>query len=80
MPPAYNRAITAPPGFAQFLPYSLYLTTNSNGDWDNPDTFSSGHLIATFRRAETPFDQIGPETPMCCPKAWFPYFTNHLRC
>lgn len=39
---------------------SLYLNTNPAGDWSNPDTFSSGQRIATFKRPESLFIQIGP--------------------
>jgi hypothetical protein len=39
---------------------SLYLNANPDGDWSNPDTFSSGQLIATFKRGESLFLQIGP--------------------
>jgi hypothetical protein len=41
---------------------SIYLNRNPNGDWNNPDTFSTGQLIATFRRGESVFVQIGPES------------------
>jgi hypothetical protein len=40
--------------------FSLYLNVSPEGDWSNPDTFSSGKLIATFRRDESLFLQIGP--------------------
>jgi hypothetical protein len=40
--------------------FSLYLNVSPNGDWRNPDTFSSGKLIATFKRGESLFLQIGP--------------------
>jgi hypothetical protein len=39
--------------------FSLYLNGDPDGDWSNPDTFSSGKLIATFTRDESLFIQIG---------------------
>jgi hypothetical protein len=49
-------------GLSQVTPgtFSLYLNVSPNGDWRNPDTFSSGKLIATFKRGESLFLQIGP--------------------
>jgi hypothetical protein len=40
--------------------FSIYLHANPDGDWSNPDTFSSGQLVATFKRGESLFLQIGP--------------------
>ncbi len=64
MPPAYNRAMTAirPGPLPSSCASSLYLTINPNGDSNNPNTFSSGQLIAIFKRGETLFDQIVQES------------------
>lgn len=40
--------------------FNVYYNTTPNGDWSNPATFSSGHLIATFERKESLFPEIGP--------------------
>jgi hypothetical protein len=40
--------------------FSVYYHPHPNGDWNNPITFSSGTLIATFVREESLFPQIGP--------------------
>jgi hypothetical protein len=40
--------------------FRIYLNANPDGDWSNPDTFSSGQLVATFKRGESLFLQIGP--------------------
>ncbi len=40
--------------------FSVYYNPTPNGDWGNPDTFSSGKLIATFERQESLFPIIGP--------------------
>ena len=40
--------------------FSIYFNPTPNGDWSNPDTFSSGQLVARFTRTETLFLQIGP--------------------
>lgn len=39
--------------------FSVYLNSSPHGDWSNPDTFSSGQLIAKFARGETVLVQIG---------------------
>jgi hypothetical protein len=40
--------------------FNVYYNASPNGDWNNPATFSSGQLIATFARKESLFPQIGP--------------------
>ena len=30
--------------------FNVYYNANPNGDWNNPATFASGKLVATFRR------------------------------
>jgi hypothetical protein len=40
--------------------FNVYFNASPNGDWNNPATFSSGQLIATFARKESLFPQIGP--------------------
>jgi len=40
--------------------FSIYFHTNPDGDWSNADSFSSGQLVATFKRGESLFLQIGP--------------------
>jgi hypothetical protein len=40
--------------------FSVYYNATPGADWSNPDTFSSGKLIATFQRKESLFPQIGP--------------------
>jgi hypothetical protein len=35
--------------------FNIYYNTNPDGDWSNPNTFSSGQLIATFARHESLF-------------------------
>lgn len=39
--------------------FSVYLNSSPHGDWSNPDTFSSGQLIAKFARGETLLIQVG---------------------
>jgi hypothetical protein len=39
--------------------YNLYYNARPDGDWSNPASFSSGKLIATFRRKESFFPQVG---------------------
>lgn len=39
--------------------FSIYLNSNPHGDWSNPDSFSSGRLVATFARRELLLTQIG---------------------
>jgi hypothetical protein len=40
--------------------FSVYYNPSPNGNWNDPDTFSSGTLIATFERQESLFPIIGP--------------------
>jgi len=40
--------------------FSVYYNARPSGDWSNPDSFSSGQLIATFQRQESLFPIIGP--------------------
>ncbi len=40
--------------------FSVYFNPTPNGNWSNPDTFSSGQLVAKFTRTQTLFLQIGP--------------------
>ena len=40
--------------------FKVYYNTSPNGDWNNPATFSSGRLIATFTRTDSLFPAIGP--------------------
>jgi len=41
--------------------FNVYLNTTPEGDWGNPDSFSSGQLVATFeRRGPTMLAQTGP--------------------
>jgi hypothetical protein len=39
--------------------FNVYYNPNPKGDWSDPDSFSSGQLIATFARKESLFPQIG---------------------
>jgi hypothetical protein len=39
--------------------FNVYYNTNPNGDWNNPSTFASGKLVATFARTESLFPVIG---------------------
>lgn len=39
--------------------FNVYYNTNPNGDWNNPATFASGKLVATFVRTESLFPVIG---------------------
>ena len=39
--------------------FNVYYNINPNGDWNNPATFASGKLIATFTREESLFPVIG---------------------
>lgn len=39
--------------------FKVYYNTSPNGDWNDPATFSSGRLIATFTRTESLFPAIG---------------------
>lgn len=40
---------------------NVYLNTSPAGDWENPDSFSSGQLVATFERSgPTMLSQTGP--------------------
>ena len=40
--------------------FSVYYNPSPTGNWNDPDTFSSGTLIATFERQESLFPIIGP--------------------
>jgi len=40
--------------------FNVYYNSSPSGDWNNPATFSSGQLIATFTRTESLFPAIGP--------------------
>jgi hypothetical protein len=40
--------------------FNVYYNSSPNRDWSNPASFSSGQLIATFKRKESLFPQIGP--------------------
>jgi len=40
--------------------FNVYYNTNPNGDWNNPATFASGKLVATFTRTESLFPVVGP--------------------
>lgn len=40
--------------------FNVYYNASPNGDWNNPASFSSGQLIATFTRNESLFPEIGP--------------------
>jgi len=39
--------------------FNVYYNSAPNGDWNNPSTFSSGKLVATFTRTESLFPAIG---------------------
>jgi hypothetical protein len=39
--------------------FNVYYNSNPNGDWNNPATFASGKLVATFTRTESLFPVIG---------------------
>ena len=38
--------------------FNVYYNASPNGDWSNPGTFSSGELIATFKRDQSLFPQF----------------------
>jgi hypothetical protein len=40
--------------------FSVYYNPSPNGNWADPDTFSSGQLIATFERQQSLYPVIGP--------------------
>jgi len=40
--------------------FSVYYNPSPNGNWGDPDTFSSGQLIATFERQQSLYPVIGP--------------------
>jgi len=40
--------------------FNVYYNSIPDGDWSNPNTFSSGQLIATFARHESLFPQFTP--------------------
>jgi len=39
--------------------FNVYYNAVPHGDWNNPSSFSSGQLVATFRREESLFPQMG---------------------
>jgi len=39
--------------------FNVYYNAVPSGDWNNPSSFSSGRLIATFTREESLFPQMG---------------------
>ena len=39
--------------------FKVYYHSNPNGDWNDPATFASGKLVATFTRTESLFPVIG---------------------
>ena len=39
--------------------FNVYYSAVPSGDWNNPSSFSSGQLIATFTREESLFPQMG---------------------
>ena len=39
--------------------FNVYYNAVPSGDWNNPSSFSSGQLIATFTREESLFPQMG---------------------
>ena len=45
-----------------FLTYpstvNIYYNANPSGNWNNPDSFSSGQLVATYTRPESQIEQI----------------------
>lgn len=40
--------------------FNVYYNASPNADWNNPGSFSSGKLIATFHRNQSLFPEIGP--------------------
>lgn len=40
--------------------FDIYYNTSPKGDWSNPDTFSSGKVVATYNRPPFLLSQIGP--------------------
>ena len=40
--------------------FSVYYNATAGADWNDPSSFSSGKLIATFQRNESLFPQLGP--------------------
>jgi hypothetical protein len=60
MPQGYD---SARPGLAQFLRIQLVSDHESKRRLEQPGyVFQGGQLIAIFKRSETLFDQIGPES------------------
>jgi hypothetical protein len=39
--------------------YSVYFNSSPHGDWNNPDSFSSGQLVATFTRTPPILISVG---------------------
>lgn len=58
--PLPNNGNVGPLSLVSAGTYNVYYNTSPNGDWNNPATFSSGQLIATFTRTESLFPAIGP--------------------
>jgi len=47
--------------FVTVAKLNVYLNANPGGDWENPDSFSSGQLVAAFERSgPTMLAQTGP--------------------
>ena len=40
--------------------FNIYYNTAPKGDWSNPDTFSSGQVVATYNRNPFLLSQVGP--------------------
>ena len=40
--------------------FNVYYNAVPSGDWNNPNSFSGGQLIATFARDESLLPQVGP--------------------
>ena len=57
--PLPNNGNVGPLSLVSAGTFNVYYNTSPNGDWNNPATFSSGQLIATFTRAESLFPAIG---------------------
>ena len=39
--------------------YSVYFNSTPHGDWNDPDSFSSGQLVATFKRTPPLLVNVG---------------------
>jgi hypothetical protein len=42
--------------------YNLYFNSSPHGDWDDPDSFSNGQLVATFTRTPPILVSVGTMT------------------